>query len=117
MTRVTSGYYDDRYYLEISGHACREEDGAYRMPSETDGEAAIACAAVSILVMTALERVRDLDGEGAFRNASVTVETGYACFDLEVREEYAEEIKHIFDIITLGFELLEENCPGLVCVA
>ncbi len=116
MTNVTGGFYDDRCYFEISGHACRENDGVYGMPEEDNGEDALACAAVSILVMTALEKVKALDGEGAFSNASVTVEAGYACFDLEAREEYAEETRHIFDVIMLGFELLEENYPELVNV-
>lgn len=67
--------------------------------------------------MTALEKVRGLDGDGAFKNAAVTVEPGYACFDLETREEYADEVRHTFDVIMLGFELLEENYPDLVSVA
>ncbi len=117
MTCVTGGFYDEKCYFEISGHACRENGGEYGMPTELDGGEPLACAAVSVLVMTALEKVRALDSDGAFSSASVTVEPGYACFDLETREEYADEVRHAFDLILLGFELLEENYPDCVSVA
>lgn len=120
MTVVTSGYYDERYFFEVSGHACAEENGGYRMPSidfsENDGESALACAAASILVLTGAEEIEQLDSEGAFISSNITVEPGYACFELEVREEYSDKLKAIFDTLTLGFELLEENYPSCVSV-
>lgn len=117
MTVVTSGYYDERYFFEVSGHACRDDGG---MPSaeecEVTGEEALACAAASILVLTAAERIERLQSEGAFLNASVDIEAGYAGFDLEVREEYREEMNVIFDTVLLGFELLEENYPDFISI-
>ena len=117
MTRVTGGFYDDKFYLEVSGHACEESGGVYVMPSAVgEGDEALACAAVSILVFTAAERIARLDSEGAFYNSSVTVESGYCCFDLDVRDEYSDTLSAILDTLLTGFELLEENYPDLVSV-
>ena len=117
MTRVTGGFYDDKFYLEVSGHACDENGGVYEMPSAAgEGDDALACAAVSILVLTAAERIDRLDSEGAFYNSSVTVEYGYCCFDLDVRAEYSDTLSAILDTLLTGFELLEENYPDFVSV-
>ena len=117
MTRVTGGFYDDKFYLEVSGHACEERDGVYEMPSCLgDGDSDLACAAVSILVLTAAEKIARLDSEGAFYNSSVTVESGYCCFDLETRDEYSDTLSALLDTLIVGFELLEENYPDLVSV-
>lgn len=117
MTCITGGFYDDKCYIEISGHACTEAGGGYGMPSDTGEGDPLACAAVSVLVMTALEKVKMLDSDGAFISSYVTVEPGYALFDLEIRAEYADELKHAIDTLMLGFELLEENYPDCVSVA
>ncbi|MBE6609038.1 MAG: ribosomal-processing cysteine protease Prp [Ruminococcaceae bacterium] len=117
MTRITGGFYDDRFYLEVSGHACEERDGVYEMPSANrEDESALACAAVSILVLTAAEKIARLDSEGAFYNAGITVESGYCCFDLETRDEYSDTLSSLLDTLIVGFELLEENYPDLVSV-
>lgn len=122
MTIITSSFYDDRCYLEISGHACPQDGDGYCMPCENedygyDEEAQRACAAVSVLVMTVTEKLRRFESDGAFISSEVTVEPGYACFDLEVRRGYADEIRYLLDTIMLGFELLEENYPECVNVA
>lgn len=115
VTVITSGYYNDRYFFEASGHACGEEK---RMPSVKEisgvGEDALACAAASILVLTASEKIERMQSEGAFLSSAVTIEPGYASFDLEVREENSEELSVIFDTLLLGFELLEENYPDFI---
>ena len=115
MTVVTYGSYDDRCFFEVSGHACGEE---MRMPGENTvyGESSLACAAASILVLTAAEKIDRMQSEGAFISSSVSIEDGYAGFDLEVREERSEELQVIFDTLVLGFELLEENYPDCVSV-
>lgn len=117
MTVVTSGYYNDRYFFEANGHACNEEK---KMPVSVDdemaGEEALACAAASILVLTATEKMERMQSEGAFLSSTITVEPGYAGFDIEVREDRAEELSVVFDTLILGFELLEENYPDCVSV-
>ncbi len=119
MTNITYALCDDRIYLEISGHACPEEGDGYRMP-DPEGAAVesspLACAATSILVITATESLRRLESDGMFRSARVTVEDGYACFDLEMSETDAEYVGEILSPIITGFELLEENYPELVKV-
>jgi uncharacterized protein YsxB (DUF464 family) len=117
MTKVTGGFYDDRLYFEVSGHACEEDGGVYAMPEASgEGESALACAAVSILVLTAAEKIGRLESEGAFYSSNITLESGYCCFDLEVREEYSETVSSILDLLTVGFELLEEHYPECVSV-
>lgn len=117
MTRVTSGFAGDRFYYEISGHACVESCGSYEtsLSSETS-EDGLVCAAVSILVLTAAERIALMESEGAFYSSSITIESGYCCFDLEARDEYASELSALFDLLTVGFQLLEENYPQHVSV-
>lgn len=117
MTVVTSGSYNDRYFFEASGHAV-SEDKRLTCGDETDGtgEDNLACAAASILVLTAVEKIERMQSEGAFLSSSITVEPGYAEFQLEVREEREEELSVIFDTLLLGFELLEENFPDCVSV-
>lgn len=120
MTIITNSFYDDRCYLEISGHACPADGDGYCMPYEddgSDGETERACAAVSVLVMTVTEKLRRFESDGAFISSDVTVEPGYACFDLEIRRGYSDEIRNLLDTIMLGFELLEENYPDCVSVA
>ena len=117
MTRVTSGFAGDRFYYEISGHACAESLGSYETSLSSEiSEDGLVCAAVSILVLTASEKITRMDSEGAFYNSSITIESGYCCFDLEAREEYLDELSALFDLLNLGFELLEENYPQYVSV-
>lgn len=123
MTVITSSFYDDRCYLEISGHACPQDGDGYCMPYEGDEgigydeETGHVCAAVSVLVMTVTEKLRRFESDGAFISSDVTVEPGYACFELEVRHGFADEVRYLLDTIMLGFELLEENYPECVSVA
>jgi len=117
MTRVTSGFAGDRFYYEISGHACVENGGYYETELNHDEfDDGRVCAAVSILVLTAAEKISRMESEGAFFNSNITVESGYCCFDLEARDEYASELSALFDLLNVGFELLEENYPQHVSV-
>lgn len=119
MTVISNSFYDDRCYLEISGHACPTEGDGYRMPNEggeRNADEERACAAVSILVLTVTERLLRFESDGAFISSLVTVEPGYACFDLEIRRGFTDEIRDMIDTVMLGFELLEENYPECVSV-
>ncbi len=117
MTNITYANGNGRIYLEIAGHACPEEGDGYRMPEprELDREKEpLACAAASILVISVTETLRRLESDGLFRSARVTVEDGYACFDLELSESDAEYVGEVLSPIMTGFELLEENYPELI---
>lgn len=117
VTVITGGCYNERYFFEASGHAFGDEKS---MPSgdtvNETGDGALACAAASILVLTAVEKIERMQSEGAFLSSSINVEPGYACLDVDVREERAEELAVIFDTLLLGFELLEENYPDCISV-
>ncbi len=120
MTNITYAICDDRIYLELSGHACPESGDAYRMPDprELDTEKnSLACAAISILVITVTELLRRLESDGLFRTARVTVEDGYACFDLELSGSDSEYVGELLSPIITGFEILEENYPELIKVS
>ena len=112
MTKIIYGDYGGRYYFEASGHAVSEE---LITDHGCDGsDASAVCAAISILVLSAAERLSELQSNGDIYNASITVESGYACFDLSVRDENDDRISEIFDLLMNGFMLLEENYPELI---
>lgn len=109
MINVTCGFYDNRLYLEIKGHALSET-------SESGGEQALVCAAASMLVCTCAERMRVLDSEGAFISAEIEVDNGYCFVDIEFREEYRQELYGVYSYLETGFTLLEENYDALVAM-
>ncbi len=121
MTNITYAHCDGRIYLEISGHACPSGDGdSYNMPTSSEmssGEQSLACAALSILVITITETLLRFESDGVFRSSSMTVDDGYACFDLELDYSESERISEILSPIIIGFELLEENYPEMIKVS
>ncbi len=117
MTNITYANCNERIYLEISGHACSGEGDSYSMPATSEiplGEASLACAAMSILVISITETLHRLESEGAFRSANMTVDSGYACFDLELDYSESERVSEMLSPIITGFELLEENYPEMI---
>lgn len=121
MTRISYGNYDDRFYFEASGHAVSEElfggcgCDQTALSSGGDEESRAACAAISILVLSAAERLRELDSIGSLTHLSAELESGYACFDVTHRGDTSETVAEIFEVLMAGFALLEENYPELVC--
>ncbi len=120
MTNITYAHCDERIYLEISGHACPGEGDSYSMPEPEEmpvGEPALACAALSILVISITETLRRLESEGVFLASRMTVDSGYACFDLELDASDSERVCEILSPMISGFELLEENYPEMIRVS
>ena len=120
MTRISYGNFGDRFYFEASGHALSEElfggcgcDGTAVRGGEAEDSRAV-CAAISILVLCAAERLRELESEGSLAHLSADVESGYACFDVTPREDSAPALEEIFGILMTGFALLEESYPELI---
>ena len=109
VTRITYGNYGGRYYFEASGHAISEDFQFYGEEKESG-----VCAAVSMLVLSAAELLSDMRSSGEIFNASIEVESGYACFDLSVNGDADEKIDGIFAVLMSGFLQLEENYPELV---
>ena len=112
MTKITSGCYDGRCYFEAVGHAVAEDTEAFG--DNTEGCA--VCAAVSILMLTAARRLEEMDAQGDFINACITVESGYALFDINPRESVREQVEELIATLECGCSLLEENYPQLICV-
>lgn len=113
MTKVIYGDYGGRFYFEASGHAVSEELISDHGCDEE--ESAAVCAAISILVLAAAEKLGDMQSSGEIYNSSISVENGYACFDVTPREESEGKLFDIFDLLMTGFYLLEENYPDLIC--
>ena len=112
MTKISYGSYDGGFYFEANGHAVSEElFGGYGC-DESDSKA--VCAAISMLVLAARERLSELESEGGTYRLSSEVEEGYACFDVMPRECAAECVEEIFRTLMAGFGLLEENYPELI---
>ena len=112
MTRIVYGRYDDRFYLEASGHAVVEELFADCGCDEDDGGR--VCAAVSALILTACEMLSELDSRGELSRLVTEIESGYAMLDAAPRYESAEAVEGVFDFLMTGFGLLEENYPECV---
>ncbi|MBR2473919.1 MAG: ribosomal-processing cysteine protease Prp [Clostridia bacterium] len=118
MTKIVYGNYDDRFYFEASGHAVSDEVLNGCGCDETDisrADSDSVCAAISILVLAAAERLRELDSDGELIHFSDEVESGYACFDVTPRDYSTDSVKEIFELLMSGFSLLEENYPELIC--
>ena len=113
MTRIVYGDYDDRFFFEATGHAVSEE---LSVGCGCDGmENNAVCAAISILVLTAQQRLCELDELGMLLHFNSSVESGYACFDVTPRIEETENVMRTFEILMTGFALLEESYPDLIC--
>lgn len=112
MTRIVYGSYDDRFYFEATGHAVSEElfDGC---GCDGSDESAV-CAAISMLVFTAVERLGEMDRNGDIARLVTEIEDGYACIDAQPRCGYAEAVGEVFSFLMTGFALLEENHPELI---
>ena len=113
MTRVTVTSYDERCYFEAEGHAVAEAQDAF---GDTDGAEAAVCAAMSILMLTAASRLSEMDARGDFYSACITVQPGYALFDIHPRDDACEQVQELFETLECGCALLEENYPQLVAI-
>ena len=112
MTRIVYGSYDDRFYFEATGHAVSEElfDGC---GCDGSDESAV-CAAISILVLAAAERLGEMERSGEIARLVTEIEGGYACIDAQPRCGSAGSVGEVFSLLMSGFALLEENYPELI---
>jgi uncharacterized protein YsxB (DUF464 family) len=116
MTKITSSLYNERCYFEANGHAVCESDGFNCAAVSGEDEKAV-CAAVSILMLAAYGRFAEMDANGDFVSAFLTLENGYALFDVQPREDARERTEEIIDMLMCGLSMLEENYPQLIQVA
>lgn len=113
MTRVTVASYDERCYFEAEGHAVAEAQDAF---SDGNGAESAVCAAMSILMLTAASRLNEMQSNGDFYSSCITVESGYALFDIHPRDDVREQVQELFETLECGCSLLEENYPQLVAI-
>ena len=111
MTRVTSAVYNERCYLEANGHA-KSEVGC----ANTDDEKAV-CAAISILMLSAASRFSEMESNGDFVSSFITLEDGYALFDVQPRDDARERTEEIIEMLMSGLYMLEENYPQLIQIS
>ena len=113
MTKVRVSGYNERFYLEASGHALSPIAGSIEMQNDADK----VCAAISILMLSAAHRLREMEAAGDFYSCTVAVESGYAVFDIEPREDARERVEEIIEILCAGISLLEENYPAFITLS
>ena len=118
MTRITNTVYNERCYLEANGHATCEDKSSLNNTSNTstDDEKAV-CAAISILMLSAAQRFFEMDANGDFVSAFITLEDGYALFDVQPREDARERTEEIIEMLMCGLYMLEENYPQLIQIS
>ena len=110
MTKVKVSGYNERVYFEASGHAFSTVMGAIEMQNDAER----VCAAISILMLSAAHRLKEMESAGDFYSSVITVENGYALFDIEPREDARERVEEIIEILCAGISLLEENYPAFI---
>lgn len=117
MTKVVYGKTYDRFFLEMSGHALPSESDTETEETEKSPECTAVCAALSILAVSCAEMLEEMDGSGQFSSCSITLEDGYALFDVTPGDdESAGKTEVVFDVLIGGINYLEENYPGLVVI-
>jgi uncharacterized protein YsxB (DUF464 family) len=100
MTKVFYREYYDRYLLIIEGHASFSEKG-------TD----IVCSAVSILVYTLLNILKDEESNKRLAIRREIVRDGYFCVEVEPFDFSKNRTKGIIDTIIMGLALLNQEYP------
>ncbi len=90
-------------HLRVRGHAGAGEPGED-----------IVCAAVSILVMTLLENIRELEAEGLVTVRTLGMGPGSATLWCEAAQEHRQKLEAVFTTIGKGFQLLGNEAGQFV---
>lgn len=100
MTKVFYREYYDRYLLIVEGHASYKEKG-------ND----IVCSAVSILVYTLLNMLKDEESDKRLKLKREIVRDGYFCVEVEPFDFSKNRTKGIIDTTIMGLALLNQDYP------
>lgn len=103
MTKVYYREYYDKYLLTVEGHSNFNEKGKD-----------IVCSAVSILVYTLLNMLKDEESDKHLILRREVVRDGYFCVEIEPFDFSKQRTKGIIDTVVMGFSLLNEEYPGFV---
>ncbi len=115
MTKIVYTACNERCYFEATGHAVAQAENAFGTCGCDENEKAV-CAAISILMLTAAGMLSEMESNGDFISSCITVEGGYALFDIEPRDDSREKTEQILQTLFYGASLLEENYPELVMI-
>ena len=100
MTRVFYREYYDRYLLIVEGHSGFGEKGKD-----------IVCSAVSILVYTLLNMLKDEESDNHLKLRREVINDGYFCVEVEPFDFSKQKITGLIETIIMGFSLLNEAYP------
>lgn len=100
MTRVYYREYYDKYLLIIEGHSGFAEKGKD-----------IVCSAVSILIYSFLNMLKDEEADKRLILRREIVRDGYFCVEIEPFDFSKQRTSGIVDTIIMGLALLNENYP------
>ena len=103
MTRVYYREYYDKYLLIVEGHSEFKEKGKD-----------IVCSAVSVLVYTFLNMLKDEESDKRLILRREVIQDGYFCVEIEPFDFSKKRTKGIVDTIIMGLTLLNETYPDYV---
>lgn len=103
MTKVFYREYYDRYLIIIEGHASFGEKGSD-----------IVCSAVSILVYSLLNMLKDEEADKRLILRREVVSDGYFCVEVEPFDFSKNRTKGIIDTVIMGLSLLNQEYPDNV---
>lgn len=103
MTKVFYREYYDHYLLIVEGHTKFNEKGKN-----------IICAAISILIFTLLNIIKDEESANRLKIKKEIIYDGYFQIEIEPFEFSKNKIDGIIETIILGFCLLNEEYPEYV---
>lgn len=103
MTKVFYREYYDRYLIVVEGHASFNEKGSD-----------IVCSAVSILVYSLLNMLKDEESDKRLILRREVVRDGYFCVEVEPLDFSKKRTKGIIDTVIMGLSLLNQEYPDNV---
>ncbi len=103
MTKVYYREYYDRYLLIVEGHSGFNESGKD-----------IICSAVSILVYSLLNMLKDEESDRRLILRREVLNDGYFCVEVEPLDFSKQRTKGIIDTVIMGLSLLNEEYPEFI---
>ena len=100
MTKVFYREYYDHYLLILEGHSGFSEKGKD-----------IVCSAVSILIYTLLNMLKDEESDKHLKIRREIINDGYFCVEIEPFDFSKERTKGIIDTVIMWLSLLNDEYP------
>ena len=97
MTTINCNQINDRYVIEITGHA------GYKPGND------IVCSAVSMLSYTLMECLEQ--NNSCLMHSNISADNGEVFVDVEPYTEYRDKIDAIIETVMTGYRMLAETYP------